>query len=30
VLATVHSSSLLRAPDDETVADLKKVARALR
>jgi DNA polymerase len=38
VLATVHPSSLLRAPDDETrrretekfVQDLKKVARALR
>jgi DNA polymerase len=38
VLATVHPSSILRAPDDETrrleverfVADLKKVARALR
>ena len=38
VLATVHPSSLLRAPDDETrrretarfVEDLKKVARALR
>jgi DNA polymerase len=38
VLATVHPSSLLRAPDEETrrtetarfVEDLKKVARALR
>jgi len=38
VLATVHPSSILRAPDDETrraetarfVADLKKVAKALR
>lgn len=38
VLATVHPSSLLRAPDDETrrretarfVGDLKKVARALK
>jgi uracil-DNA glycosylase family protein len=38
VLATVHPSSILRAPDDETrrreterfVQDLKKVARALR
>ena len=38
VLATVHPSSLLRAPDDETrrtetarfVQDLKKVARALK
>jgi DNA polymerase len=38
VLATVHPSSILRAPDDETrrreterfVRDLKKVARALR
>ena len=38
VLATVHPSSILRAPDDETrraetdrfVADLKKVARAMR
>jgi DNA polymerase len=38
VLATVHPSSILRAPDDETrraeterfVSDLKKVARALR
>lgn len=38
VLATVHPSSLLRAPDDETrrreterfVRDLKKVARAMR
>jgi DNA polymerase len=38
ILATVHPSSLLRAPDDETrrveterfVADLKRVARALR
>ncbi|HEX9150396.1 MAG TPA: UdgX family uracil-DNA binding protein [Thermoanaerobaculia bacterium] len=38
VLATVHPSSILRAPDDETrraetvkfVEDLKKVARALR
>jgi len=38
VLATVHPSSLLRAPDDETrrveterfVADLKRVARVLR
>jgi DNA polymerase len=38
VLATVHPSSLLRAPDDETrrretarfVQDLKKVARALQ
>ena len=38
VLATVHPSSILRAPDDETrraeterfVSDLKKVARALK
>jgi DNA polymerase len=38
VLATVHPSSILRAPDDETrraetakfVADLKKVAKALK
>lgn len=38
VMATVHPSSLLRAPDDETrkretkrfIADLKKVARVLR
>lgn len=38
VVATVHPSSLLRAPDDETrkretkrfIADLKKVARVLR
>ena len=37
VMATVHPSSLLRAPDDETrhletkrfVADLKKIAKAL-
>jgi hypothetical protein len=38
VMATVHASSILRAPDDETrrdelkrfAADLRKVARALR
>jgi DNA polymerase len=38
VLATVHPSSLLRAPDDETrrsetarfIDDLRKVVRALR